>query len=215
MKPAPRALASSLAISRITGSSIPDAISATTGARALILPQLGRLDLAELTTAKLRAWHEKLAAAPPRARSVKGTPTRYREMPDDPGALRRRKATANCILTILKAALNHAWREGKAPTDEPWRRVKPFHNVDAPRIRYITQAECQRLVNACEGVFRKLVQAALLTGCRYGELIALRVNDFDPESGTLRIRRSKSGKPRYVYVNEEGATFLRNVRPSR
>jgi integrase len=177
-------------------------------AEALILPALGGIDVAALTTAKLRAWHERLAATPPRLRSAKGASVRYREMPDDPEALRRRKVTANRILTILKAALNHAWREGKVATDEPWRRVKPFHNVDAPRIRYITQAECQRLVNACEAEFRPLVQAALLTGCRYGELIALRVNDFDPDSRTLRIRRSKSGKPRYVHLSDDAAGFL-------
>jgi integrase len=180
-------------------------------AEALILPALGGIDVAGLTTAKLRAWHEKLAATPPRLRSRNGGPVRHREMPDDPDAHRRRKATANRILTILKAALNHAWREGKAATDEPWRRVKPFHNVDAPRIRYITQAECQRLVNACEPDFRQLVQAALLTGCRYGELIALRVSDFDPDSKTLRIRRSKSGKPRHVHLGDEAAGFLARV----
>jgi integrase len=180
-------------------------------AEALILPQLGKIEVQELTTAKLRAWHEALAAAPPRLRSAKGKAQRYRDTADDPEAARRRKATANRILTILKAALNHAWREGKIATDEPWRRVKPFHNVDAPRIRYITQAECQRLVNACEPDFRLLVQAALLTGCRYSELTSLTVADFNLDSGTLRIRQSKSGKPRTVYVNEEGAAFFRNV----
>ena len=30
-----------------------------------------------------------------------------------------------------------------------------------------------------------MVQAALLTGCRYGELAALRPDDFDGEAGTI------------------------------
>jgi len=180
-------------------------------AEAHIVPALGPIELSALTTAKLRVWHEKLAATPARTRSKKNQPVRYRELSDDPDALRRRKATANRILTILKAALNHAWREGKAATDEAWRRVKPFHNVNAPRIRYLTKAECKRLVNACQSEFRKLVQAALLTGCRYGELVALRVEDFHGDSETLRIRTSKSGKPRNVYVTGEGVTLLRNV----
>ena len=94
-----------------------------------------------------------------------------------------------------QAALNHAWREGKAPSDEAWRRVRPFHNVDAPKIRYLNSGEeCIALARVCEVNFRQLVQAALYTGCRYGELTALRVSDYDPASSTLRIRRSKLGQ---------------------
>lgn len=179
---------------------------------AHILPALGKIEMTELTTAKLRAWHEKLAATPPRKRSKKGQGVAYRDIQKtDFDAMRRRKASANRVLTILKAALNHAWREGKAATDEPWRRVKPFHNVEAPRIRYITREECQRLVNACAPDFRRLVQAALYTGCRYGELVALQLSDFDSDSATLRIRVSKSGRPRHVYVNEEATKFFRQI----
>lgn len=180
-------------------------------AEAHIVPALGPIELGELTTAKLRVWHEKLAATPARVRSKKNQPVHYRQASDDPDVLRRRKATANRVLTILKAALNHAFREGKAASDEAWRRVRPFRNVNVPRIRFLTKAECKRLVNACEPEFRKLVQAALLTGCRYGELVALRVEDFHAESDTLRIRTSKSGKPRNVYISAEGAALLRNV----
>jgi hypothetical protein len=32
-----------------------------------------------------------------------------------------------------------------------------------------------------------MVQAALLTGCRYGELALLRVYDFDGEAGTTKV----------------------------
>ena len=49
---------------------------------------------------------------------------------------RRRKATANRILTTLKAALNRAWREGKASSDAAWRRVEPFHRSNSARVRY-------------------------------------------------------------------------------
>jgi integrase len=183
-----------------------------TVAAAHILPALAKLEVTELTTANLRAWHTRLASTPPRVRSKKGAPVRYRELTDDPDSARRRKATANRPLTILKASLNHAWREGKAATDEAWRRVTPFHNVDAPRIRYLTQEQCTTLLAACEPTFRKLVQAALYSGCRYGELAALRVSDFDPASGSLRIRRSKSGHARNVYVNSEAAAFFEACR---
>ena len=66
----------------------------------------------------------------------------------DHEAVRRRRASANRTLTVLKAALNRAWREGKISSDEAWRRVEPFEEVDAARVRYLTVAEAKRLLNA-------------------------------------------------------------------
>ena len=55
-------------------------------------------------------------------------------------------------------------------------------------VRYLKPHEIRRLVDACTGQFRALVQATLLTGCRYSELTRLRVSAFNPDSGTLAIR---------------------------
>ena len=112
------------------------------------------------------------------------------------------------MLSVLKAALNRAFEEGKVPSDDAWRRVKPFRSVDAARVRYLTEDETRRLVNACARDFRPLVQAALFTGARYGELVALRAADFDEDSGTLAVRQSKSGKPRHLYLTTEGREFF-------
>jgi hypothetical protein len=71
--------------------------------------------------------------------------------------VRRRRATANRVLTYLKAALNHAWRAGLVPSDEAWRRVKPFKPVDAPVIRYLSHDEITRLLNVCQRAFRDLL----------------------------------------------------------
>ncbi len=94
------------------------------------------------------------------------------------------------------------------PSDEAWRRVEPFENVDAARVRYLTIAEAQRLIAACDPIFRPLVEAALQSGARYGELIRLEVRDFNPDAGTIAIRQSKSGKPRHVVLTEEGADLF-------
>jgi integrase len=44
----------------------------------------------------------------------------------------------------------------------------------------------------------------MLTGARWGELRALKCRDFDPVSGTITIAESKSGKPRRVYLTDDG-----------
>src|SRR5260370_15021186 len=111
-----------------------------------------------------------------------------------------RRASANRIFGVLKAALNLAFREGLAVSDEAWRRFKPFREASAPKIRYLDHTEAQRLVNACESDFRPLIQCALLTGCRYGEIVTFRVGDFDRDAGTVSVRASKAGRPRHDHA---------------
>ena len=111
-------------------------------------PGLATWTSLSLTPARLRKWHMDIAAAPPRLRTRPGEKQKVRDTADDPEAQRRRRATANRILTVLKAALNHAWREGKVPSDDAWRRVAPFREADAARVHYLNRDECRRLVNA-------------------------------------------------------------------
>src|SRR5262249_44700353 len=91
----------------------------------------------------------------------------------------------------------------------------PFEDVDAARIRYLSIEEARRLVNACDLKFRPLVQAALQTGARYGELARLQVHDFNRDAGTVAIRQSKSGKPRHVVLTDEGRAFFEQITAGR
>jgi integrase len=117
--------------------------------------------------------------------------------------------SANRTWTILRSALNHAFRERKVSSDLAWRTIKPFRNVDAARIRYLKVAEAKRLINASDREFRPVVQAALATGARYGELIRLEAQDFNPDAGTLAIRKSKTGKARHIVLTDEGTALFR------
>ena len=75
-------------------------------------------------------------------------------------------------------------------------------------MRYLSISEATRLLKACDPDFRRLAQAALATGARYGELTALRVSDFNPDSGTIHVRTSKSGKGRHIVLNDEGVALF-------
>lgn len=83
--------------------------------KRLIRPKLGDKELHALTRDTIRRWRDGL---------VKHS--------DDAEVLRKRRASANRVLTILKAALNHAWRADKIDSDRAWRVVSPFRHVDAP-----------------------------------------------------------------------------------
>jgi integrase len=185
-------------------------------ANAHLLPALGKLEVAKLTLARLRKWHERLAEQPGRLRTRRGADQRYRKPSDDPDTARARRATANRNLTVLKAALNHAWQSGKiAGSDEVWRRVKPFRGADAARVRYLQLDECTRLLNACPEDFRRLVRGALVSGARYGELCRADVRDFNPDSASLLVRESKGGKPRHIPLDDEAAAFLGGIAAGR
>jgi integrase len=180
-----------------------------------ILPTLGDLVVSELTAEQLRRWLHNLAHSPAQRRP-KGNKPQYRSEPTTDEEIRQRRASANRVLTMLKAALNHAYDEGHVANRDAWgRRLAPFEQVEVARVRYLTVAEAERLLNACASDFRQLVRAGLETGCRYGELIRLEVCDFNPDAGTLAIRQSKSGKPRHVVLTDEGAAFFRECTVGR
>jgi len=177
---------------------------------AHVLPKLGEKKLADLTTAALRTWHRGLATAAPRVRSKKGAAKIATRLvaPDDADGHRARRSSANRVLTVLKAALNLAYADGKVPSDDAWRRVLPFKGVESARIRFLTDPEAGRLVNASDADFRPMITAALLTGARWGELVRFRVADFDANAGTLHVRLSKTGKVRHIILTDEAKRFF-------
>jgi integrase len=178
---------------------------------AHVLPVLGKIELEALTADKLRRWHASLIKQLPRLRTKPGLEQKHRQIPSDEESLRKRRVSANRCLSQLKAALNHAYADGKASSDQAWRKVKVFRGADAARVRYLTIAECKRLVNACEPAFRNLVRAALETGARYGELTALRVSDYNEDAGAVAIRVSKTARPRHVVLTHDGMSFFRSL----
>jgi hypothetical protein len=121
-------------------------------ADAFVLPVLGDTEIEELTKDQIESWHHDLAKAGARIRVKKGEEQRFKEIADPEEHQRRRKSSANRILTVLKAALNRVWRDRKVSTDAAWRAVEPFKGVDAARVRYLELAEARRLLNASDQV---------------------------------------------------------------
>lgn len=182
--------------------------------KAHIEPTLGDVELSKLTHSRVKAWRDKLAETAPRLRTKAGQAQAYRKVEE--GSQRARQATANRILTVLKAALNYAKTESRRITsDAAWVDVKPFAKVDVPKIRFLTKDEVSALVSHCEPDFQSLVKGALLTGCRYGELTALTIADFSPKDGQVYIEQSKNGESRYVDLNDAGIEFFSHITAGR
>lgn len=198
---------------------------------AHILPKLGNVPVARLTTPQIDKWLQTLATSP--ARTAKGNPKPpyaverdsgkrtprkdlviyelvalpYDEWTDD--MKRKRKSTANRVLTVLKAALNRAWKYGNAKNREEWQKVEPFVDVDAARVVHLSEDQARDLLAAASDDFQPMARAALLTGCRYGELTRLKVSDLT--ASQLSIKITKTGKPRDVPLSAEGQKFFKSL----
>ena len=179
---------------------------------AHIRPALGASHIRELTTRAISEFQARLASHPRLTRN--GRPLTD-ALTGEREETRARRATANRTMAVLKAALNLAYREGRAATDDAWRRVRPFPNTSAARIRYLTQSQIVELDAHLPSDFRDLFHGALVTGARYQELASLRVADVDLESGTVLFRETKNGKPRHTYLPDEGRRVFSRVTESR
>ena len=109
----------------------------------------------------------------------------------------------------LSAAFNHAIRKQK------WRIENPCLKAERPkepkgRVRYLTHAEAQRLLQAAESpvnvkgmaltsqykspVIREFIELALNTGCRKQELLSLKWNHIDFTTRLIYLESTKSGE---------------------
>lgn len=170
--------------------------------------QIGVNLVSSMTRGNIRAWHAETARTPKTIRG-KVQPLDL----TDPKQVRERRETANRILSIVKAALNHAISAGTLPENTPkyWELVKPFAPGRRPPPRMLTDAEVTSLVQAAsdDPPLLDLVTAALATGARYGDLCVLRAQDFDPEAGTIGIAQNKTGDPLRQPLTPEGVKFFR------
>lgn len=177
-----------------------------------ITPALGNIKLSELDSERLREWLLQMAEHPGFNQLGQPKPKPSFDKPEDENEYqRRRRDSANRVLSVLKAGLNEAFLAGKVQTNVAWagKRVKPFSVVSKARVAYLNGEEVRRLVNACEPGFRELVQGAIYTGARYGDLCRMNVGDFNLDRGLVMSGNSKGSKPHPVYLNSEGVEFFR------
>ena len=182
-------------------------VDARSRLNAYVVPYFGERPLLRLTPTDFEAWSKWAYAHDPRAKASQ----RNRRAVSAPERERRRRATLNKVISYLKAALDRAYEHGHVQNRTAWARLRKFKGTDSARTARLSTEQARRLTNAAAPDFRRLLELALLTGARYGELIALRTRDFDEGSGTLLVAESKSGKPRRIPLTDEGRQLLESL----
>jgi integrase len=184
--------------------SIADARSRLT---AYVVAYFGDRALSGLKPADFEAWAKWAFTHDPRANA----PQRKKQNVSTAERERRRRATLNKVITYLKASLDQAYENGHVEDRASWARLRKFKGADSARIGRLSTDEALRLTNAAPPDFGILLQLALLTGARYGELISFRARDFDEGSGTLLVAESKNGKSRRIPLTDEGRRLLESL----
>jgi len=110
-------------------------------------------------------------------------------------------ATINRELANLKKAFNLALREWEWCHQNPVTRVS-MEKENNKRDRWLSQDEESRLLNASAPWLRDIVQFAMHTGMRMGEMLELTWRGVDFSRRTVTVLRSKNGERRTIPVNE-------------
>lgn len=97
-------------------------------------------------------------------------------------------AMVHKTLTLLKGMLGQA-------VEWEYLKINPALSVKAPRKQFVemqalSPAEIQFFLGALDDKWYALFFAAVFTGMRLGELLALQWTDIDWASSTIRVRRS-------------------------
>jgi integrase len=91
-----------------------------------------------------------------------------------------------------------------------WREVKRLKDAGIRRDLYLDLTQRRRLRDACEGAVRDLVEAAILTGYRAGELNKAHCSAFDERTRTFTVQTGKTGR-RSIPLSPEALALMRRL----
>ncbi|MBW7997183.1 MAG: site-specific integrase [Candidatus Glassbacteria bacterium] len=112
-------------------------------------------------------------------------------------------------LSMLKAILNKAHREGRLIAVPPFPRIKQQKG----RCRWMTVDEERRLLAAAASHLRPLIAFAVDTGGRRSELLKLDWRNVDLERGLITFTKTKNGEDRSVRLTERARGVLSDLGP--
>ena len=177
-----------------------------------VMDQLAHIPLDQLTVQTLTDWLHELAQKPKIISSGRLKGVQYGETSLDPEWIRKRRKSANSILSHLRAALRFAYNQGYVDTDKAWRRVRPFKRVNnSPSSTSLERDEILHLLRACPDHIGNVVKAGLVTGCRIGDLLRLRVSNVHLKTGVVRLHSSKTDRTISVSLSNEGIEFFASL----
>jgi len=192
-------------------------VNSASNLRHHILPILGHVEVAKLTRQQIQDWLKQMGKKPlvrvqlREASQKRLPPSRQSKITydaADPETRRKRQDTANRVFNDLRALLTLSYSNQHVSTKAAWETAKRFEDVDRAKNEYLTLPEAKTFLKVCPQDFKDLVQGALITGCRYGELASLTVKAYDVQLSAISLVQKKTGKLKHVFLTDEEAEFF-------
>jgi integrase len=120
--------------------------------------------------------------------------------------MKRRKegvgpASINRELAVLKNAFNKALREWGWVRENPVMKI-PMEKEPPGRVRYLTDEEFAKLLEACPEWLKPIVLTARHTGLRKENILSLKWHQVDLFRRVITIERTKSGERLGIPLND-------------
>lgn len=117
-----------------------------------------------------------------------------------------KKSTVNRELDTFRHIFNKAVDWGYIDKS-PYTGVKKF-KVNNTNLRILSDAEFKDLYNASSASLKPILQMAVHTGMRLGEILSLLWDDVNLKEGHLLVRDSKNYESRYIPLHPELTSVL-------
>lgn len=156
---------------------------------------LSSVELSKLTPAHLASWRKSIKDKPTISGPNKGQP--------------RSDSTLNRDMTCLRAALNHAYKDGLVTSDFAWRsKLTPIKNADGKREVYLDIEQRKALIDHAQPDLAVLLRALSSLPLRPGAMAALVVENYNHRHSVLTVGKDKSGRDRKITLPPSTAAFF-------
>ena len=183
-----------------------------------IIPALGHLKLKDIRPSHIQQYIKQLTELPKRTRG------QLQENGETIAA-----STVRRYLTVLQSIFKQAVKQGLLNESPANVERLTLPKAQVPKIEIFTKQEAAQILAALENEdlqFQTLIQLAIFTGARRGELTALKFSDIDFEQRKITIERSAykiTGQPlatkppkdyetRTVTINESCCQLLKMLK---
>lgn len=123
------------------------------------------------------------------------------------------KNTVNKNVASCRAMFNKAIEWGLFEGRSPVSGIK-FYKLDNRRLRFLEKEDIKRLLSHCEGHLKDIVEFAINTGMRRGEIFNLKWHDIDWNNGFIHLLKTKNNDKREIPLNENVRSILVRVKRS-
>jgi len=121
----------------------------------------------------------------------------------------RTDATVNREMAALKHMLNKAVEWGMLEVSPFRKGSRLTFRENNQRHRYLTVEEIEKLLNSCSPHLLPILEIALHTGMRKGEILGLKWDQV--RDGFIYLKETKSGKSRQIPLDDRAAQVLRDL----